>query len=161
MEQVALDHVLEGAGMVVIAGTAFQSQVFVEDDLDFFDVVAVPHRFQEAVGETQSEDVQHRGLAEEVVHPVDVVFRDQRGKYLVQFPGRFQPRAERLLQYQPGSRRKLVTAQEGTGFLADFRGKGEVDGNRPFQTRQQVGEPAVRRDVDLMVFRGCGHRVQY
>ena len=84
LQQVALDHVPQGAGAVVVAGAAFQGEVLVEDDLDLFDVLPVPHRLQERVGEAQAQDVQDGGLAQEVVHPVDVVLRDQRGQRLVQ-----------------------------------------------------------------------------
>ncbi len=75
-----------GAGAVVVAGAALEGEVLVEDDLDLFDVLPVPHRLQERVREAQAQDVQDGCLAEEVVHPVDVVLRDQRGQRLVQVP---------------------------------------------------------------------------
>ena len=87
LQQVALDHVAQGAGAVVVAGAALQGQVLVEDDLHLLDVFTVPDRLQEVVREAQAQDVQHRRLAQEMVHPVDVVLRDQRGQRLVQVAG--------------------------------------------------------------------------
>ena len=77
LQEVALDHVAEGAGAVVITGASLQREVLVKDNLDLCDVLAVPHRLQEGVGEAQPQDVQHRRLAQEMVHPVDVDLRDQ------------------------------------------------------------------------------------
>ena len=93
LQQVALDHVPQGAGAVVVAGAALQGEILVEDDLHLFDVLPVPDRLQEVVREAQAQDVQDRGLAQEMVHPVDVVLRDQRGQRLVEVAGRI-PRSE-------------------------------------------------------------------
>ncbi len=106
----ALDHVAQGAGAVVVAGAALQGEVLVEDDLDLFDVLAVPHRLQEGVGEAQAQDVQHRRLAQEMVHPVDVVLRDQGRQGPVQVAGGLFAGTERLLHDQPGPGRHLAGA---------------------------------------------------
>ena len=102
LQKVALDHVAEGAGAVVVAGAALQREVLVEDNLDLFDVLPVPHRLQEGVREAQAQDVQHRRLAQEVVHPVDVVLRDQRRQGFIEVPGGLLAGTERLLHDQPG-----------------------------------------------------------
>ena len=110
LQQVALDHVPQGAGAVVVAGAALQGEVLVEDDLHLFDVLPVPDRFQEGVREAQAQDVQHRRLAQEMVHPVDVVLRDQRRQGLVQVAGGLLAGAERLFHDQPGPGRHLLRA---------------------------------------------------
>ena len=127
----ALDHVPQGTGAVVVACPAFKCQVLVEDDLHLLDVVTVPDRLQEVVGEAQAQDVQNGGLAEEMVHPVDVVLRDQRGEGLVEFPGGLLAGAEGLLHDQPCPGGNLLRAEDLAGLLADLRGQREVDGHWP------------------------------
>ena len=77
LQQVALDHVPQRARAVVVACTALQGQILIEDDFHLGDVVAAPDRLQEVVGEPQAEDVQDGGLAQKMVHPVDVVLRNK------------------------------------------------------------------------------------
>ena len=159
MQEVALDHVPEGAGSVVVAGAAFQGQVLVKDDLHFFDVLAVPDGFQEPVGEAKAQDVQHRGFAQEMVHAVDVVFGDQCRQRLVQLMGGFLARAEGLLHDQAGPGRDLILVEYLAGLLADVRRQGEVDGDRALQPGQQLRQRPVRRDIELVVSGGCPRRL--
>ena len=66
------DHVAEGAGLLVEAGAARDGERLGDVDLDVVDVISVPDRLEEAVGEAQGEDVLDRLLAEEVVDAEDV-----------------------------------------------------------------------------------------
>ena len=93
VQEMALNHVAKGAGSVVVAGPALQCQVLVKDDLHLLNVVPVPYRLQEPVGETQPQDVQYRGFAQEMVHSVDVVLGDQCGEGLVELMRRFLARS--------------------------------------------------------------------
>jgi hypothetical protein len=67
-------HVLVGPGVLVEAGATVQGQRLGHVDLHVVDVVAVPDRLEQAVGEPEREDVLRRLLAEEVVDPEDLLF---------------------------------------------------------------------------------------
>ena len=66
-----LDQVLEGSGVVEVAGSALQRQGLVPDDLDAFYMVAVPERLEDAVGEAQTHYRGKRLPGEEVVDAED------------------------------------------------------------------------------------------
>jgi hypothetical protein len=73
-------HVLVGPGVLVEAGATVQGQHLGHVDLHVVDVVAVPDRLEQAVGEPERQDVLRRLLAEEVVDPEDLLL----GEGLVQ-----------------------------------------------------------------------------
>ena len=65
------------------------------------DVVAVPQRLEDAVGEAQGEDVLDGLLAEIVVDPVDLVLPEHRGELGAERPRGVEVVAERLLDHDP------------------------------------------------------------
>ena len=67
------DHVAEGAGGLVELAARADRQRLGDVDLHVVDVLAVPQRLEEAVGEPQREHVQRRLLAQEVVDAEDLV----------------------------------------------------------------------------------------
>ena len=77
-----LDHVADRAGLIVESAAALDAEVFRHGDLHALDVVAVPERLQERVGEAEDEHVVHRPLAEVVVDAEDAAL----GKGCVQDP---------------------------------------------------------------------------
>ena len=77
LEQVALQHVDQGAGVVVVAAAPLEAERLVVDDLDALDAAAVPHRLEELVGEAQPEDVQHHRHPEEVIDAEHLLLRHQ------------------------------------------------------------------------------------
>jgi hypothetical protein len=154
---VALDHVAQRARAVVVARTTLQGQVLIEDDFYLGNVVTAPDRLQEIVGEPQAKDVQDGGLAQEMVHPVDVVLRNKGQECPVELAGRLLAGAEGLLHDQTGPGGDLFRAQDFAGLLAHLRRQGEVDRNRPLEARQEFCERAVCGDVGLVVFRRLCH----
>src|SRR6266478_2612770 len=60
------------------------------------DMVAVPHRLEDAVGKAQYHYVLNRLLAEEMVHPIDLGFRQHTQDLSIQRAGRGEIAAERL-----------------------------------------------------------------
>jgi hypothetical protein len=64
---VVLEHVLERADSVVIAGPALQRERLLPDDVHLCDVRAVPYRFKGAIREPGAEDVLHRCHRQEVI----------------------------------------------------------------------------------------------
>ena len=69
-----LNHVADGAGLVVERAAALHAEILRHGDLNALDVLAVPERFQERVGEAEEDHVVHRPLAEVVVDAEDVIF---------------------------------------------------------------------------------------
>ena len=67
------DHVAIGTGALVEVGALSQPERLRDVDLDVGDVVSVPDRLEEAVGEAEGEDVLGGLLAQEVVDPEDLV----------------------------------------------------------------------------------------
>ena len=72
LEQVGDDHVAVRAGLLVEADALLQRQRLGHVDLHVVDVVAVPDRLEQTVGEAEGEDVLRRLLAEEVVDAEDL-----------------------------------------------------------------------------------------
>ena len=68
------DHVAEGACVLVEGRPVADGERLRDVDLDVLDVVPVPDRFEQPVGEAQGEDVLRRLLAEVVVDPEDLLF---------------------------------------------------------------------------------------
>ena len=102
LQQVGDDHVAVGAGALVEAGAVTDRERLGNVDLDELDVVAVPERLVEPVGEAQGEDVLDRLLAEEVVDPEDLRVVERPVEGVVELDGRVVVVAERLLEDHPG-----------------------------------------------------------
>ena len=79
LQQVRHDHVAKGARPLVEAAARADVQRLGHVDLHVVDVLAIPHRLEEAVGEPQGQHVERRFLAQEVVDPEDLVL----GEHLV------------------------------------------------------------------------------
>ena len=93
-----LHHVAQSAGSVIItAATAFHAEVFGAGDLDVADVLAVPERFEDGVGETQHHQVLRGFLAEIVVDPIGVPLFKRGVDDFVEMPGGGEIGAERFL----------------------------------------------------------------
>ena len=92
-----LDHVPERADRVVEGPAIVDAEVLGHRDLDRLDVLAVPDRLEERVGEAQVHDVLHRLLPEEVVDPEEPLLGEDRGEPVVQLARRAQVGAEGLL----------------------------------------------------------------
>ena len=80
LQQVVLDDVADDAGLVVELAAALHAEALGHGDLHVLDVVAVPDRLEERVGEAEIQDVLHRLLAEVVIDAEDGRF----GKDLVE-----------------------------------------------------------------------------
>ena len=100
-------------------------------DLDVADVVAVPDRLHQPVGEAQYEDVVHRLLAEEVVDAEDLRLVEDRVERLVELLGRGEVGAERLLGDDPpavgATGRQLRRAEQFDDRWGGDRWDGEME----------------------------------
>ena len=91
------DHVAIGAGRLVEVAALGQSEGLGHVDLDVVDVIAVPDRLEQSVGEAEGEDVLGRLLAEEMVDTEDLILIERLVQLLVERDGTGQIRAEGLL----------------------------------------------------------------
>src|SRR5215467_13651149 len=66
------DHVPQCAGFFIETAAALDTDGLGNRDLNVVDMVAVPQRLEDAVGETQHQDVLDRFLAEKVIDPIDL-----------------------------------------------------------------------------------------
>ena len=73
LHHVVLEHVAEHAGLFVVAGALLDAEGLGGDDPDVVDVVAVPQRLEDRVGQPEGEHVLHRLFGEVVVDPEDLV----------------------------------------------------------------------------------------
>ena len=67
LEEVALEHVAQDAGVFVVRGTVAYIEVFENGDLDVVDVVAIPQRLEDGVAEAEDDQVLDGVFAEVVV----------------------------------------------------------------------------------------------
>ena len=126
LQHVVLDHVLERAGSVVVAGPALERERLLPEDLDLLDVGAVPHRLQDPVREPQREQVLHGRHAEDVVDAEDRLLagRPQRlAQQPVERDRALEILAERLLEGDPAARRQPGARQARSTAAGNSAGR--------------------------------------
>ena len=96
-----LQHVLERADSVVVAGPALERERLLPHDLDLGDMVAVPDGLEDPVGEPPAQQVLDCGHGQEVVDTEDRPLRHEVGQQLVEVDRAVQVLAEWLLQDDP------------------------------------------------------------
>ena len=96
-----LDHVAGRADAVVVAGPATKADVLGHGDLHVVDVVGVPDRLEQLVGEAQRQDVLHGLLAEVVVDAEHRLLGEDVVDDLVELARALQVVRERLIDHHP------------------------------------------------------------
>src|SRR4030095_7006825 len=79
-----LNHVANGAGLVVESSPALDAEVFGHRDLDTLDVIAIPERLDKGVRETKDQQVVHRPLSQIVIDSKNVCLVEGTKQDLVQ-----------------------------------------------------------------------------
>ena len=92
-----LDHVANGAGLIVESAASLHAEFFRHGDLHAFDVVSIPERLHERVGEPENDHVVHRPLAKIVVNAKDCGLGEDCMQDAVELLGRGEVIAEGLL----------------------------------------------------------------
>src|SRR5262249_29957072 len=109
-------------------------------NLNVVDMVAVPERLEDAVGEAQHQDVLDRFFAEEMVDPIDLIF----GQYLeyprVESLRRCKIVAEGVFDDHPPPSVFRLPGEPGVAELLDHRAKEPVGGRK---IEQHVGGTAL------------------
>ena len=120
-----LHHVAQRARLLVIRPARLHADRLAHRDLYVVDVLAVPQRLEDAVGEAQDQDVLDGLLAEIVVDPVDLPLAEHPRDQPVQLLGALQVAAERLLDDDPretvGAPREPRFAQAGDDRRVEAR----------------------------------------
>jgi hypothetical protein len=111
LQQVVLDHVAQRADGVVERSAALDAEVLGHRDLHAGHALAVPQFGQRHVGEPQVLQLDDRFLAEEVIEAQDLALAQQPVQAGVQFAGRRQVVAERLLDRDPAVTQELCRAE--------------------------------------------------
>ena len=148
LQQMILEHVADDAGRVVVAGAAADVDFLGHGDLHVVDVVAIPDRLEDRVGEPQHEQVLNRFFAEVVIDAVDLLFAEDGVDDLVELAGRREIGAERLFDDHAALAAVFIgqagAAQLLDGGAVELRGGGEVVDARAvvrlFDVVQQLGE---------------------
>ena len=97
LKKMILDDVSQAAGGLVKRAARSHAEVFRQGDLDAGDVVAVPDRFKEGIGEAEVKDIHDRFLPQEVIDAKDRVFREHGPRHAIQRTSRSQVAPKRLL----------------------------------------------------------------
>ena len=118
LQGVVLDHVAHRPDRVVEAAAVVDPEVLGDRHLHVGDVLAVPDRLQDRVGEAQVGDVHHRLLAEVMVDPQDLLLVEHLAEFGVERARRFEVVAEGLLDHDVG-----VLGQPGVAEAVDHGGE--------------------------------------
>src|SRR6185312_17320586 len=101
LQQMVLHDVAQRPNRVIETTPGPYAEVLGHGDLHALDVVAVPQRLEDGVGEPEKQDAQGRFLAEEMVNAQDLPLVEEIAQFGVQGPGRRQVVAERLFHHHP------------------------------------------------------------
>src|SRR5271168_2005229 len=84
-----------------------------DGDLDMVDVITIPQRLENAIGEPKHQDVLNRLFPEIVVDPVDLALSEHAEDVAIEGLSRRQIDAERLFDYDPPPVPLLFTTEAG------------------------------------------------
>ena len=101
LQQVVLQHVADGAGLLVERAAVLDADRLGHRDLHVVDVAPVPERLEDAVAEAEDQQVPDRLLAEVVVDAVDLRLAEDLADLAVELLRRVEVVAERLLDDDP------------------------------------------------------------
>ena len=102
LEHMALEHIAQGAGLVVIAGAMLDAQRLGDGNLNVVDVIAVPERLENDVGEAEHQDVLDGLFAEVMVDAVNLGLLEAAADFVVQFNGAGEVPSKRFFDDQAG-----------------------------------------------------------
>ena len=155
LQHVVLHHVAQRAGLVVIAGTAFEPDRLGHGDLHMVDMRIVPKRLVKRVGKAQRHQVLDGLLAQIMVDAEDLAFLEHAADRVVEQLGRFQIAPDRLFDHDAGLFGDQTMSRD---LLCDFaeqsRRNGEVENadhivfaDHAFQLIEAFAGQGVGRDI--------------
>src|SRR5215467_3398655 len=163
-------HVPQCAGFFVKTTAALDAESLGGGDLNVVDMVAVPQRLEDAVGEAQHQNVLNRFFAEEVIDAIDLILGQDLEDLCVECCGGGEVMAERFfdddtspcvlrLPHEPGGAELLDDGTEepvGYGQIEQRVGRASLAAEL---LAQQFLEPAVGfslREVPLHIMHATG-----
>src|SRR5713101_5857877 len=108
LKEMVLDHVTNGSGLIVKSASPLHTELLSHGDLYALDVVAIPERLHQCVGEPEKYDVVDRLLAKIVVNAKNIGFGKSTMQDAIQLFCGSKVVAERLFDNDP---RALGTAR--------------------------------------------------
>jgi len=154
LEQVIGYHVTQGAGAVIERTTGLDADGFCCGDLHMVDVVVVPERFEQAVGEAADQNVLHRFFAQIMVDAVDLPLAHHLQQASVERLGAGQVGAEGLFHHHSAKAAGRLVKQTGLPealrhFGEEARRRGQVeDGVAVAGLFDALGNGLVSRRVE-------------
>ena len=140
-----LDHIAGDPDAIEVSGPTADADVFGHGDLDMVDVVVVPHRLEEFVGEPQRQHVLHSLLAKIVIDAEHRGGREDAGARSGSVPERWRDRGRTVSRSPPGSTDRAA-ARPGHASVADRRRSGTAPAGWIGRTRDCRRCRAPRRD---------------
>ena len=146
LEEVVDDHVAVRAGLLVEPGALADRQGLGDVDLHVRDVLTVPDRFEQPVGEPERQDVERGFLPEEVVDAEDLALVERGVEHVVERHRARQVGAERLLHDDARSFGEVRLAEQrddlgrGRGRDAQVVEAGCVTAERVLELGDDLGE---------------------
>ena len=135
-----LDDVARDAGAVEVVAALFHADRFRDRDLHMVNILTIPERLEDPVGEAQNEQVLNRFFAEVMVDAEDLALAEGGHRDAVQLLRRLQVMPERLLDDHPRERAAALRIADhllGAEQLRD-------DGKKLRRHRQVVNPPPAR-----------------
>ena len=83
LQHVVLDHVAQGAGIVIETHAPLKPDRFGDGNLDMFDNMRIPDRLEQDIGKAQGKQVLHRLLTQIMVDPEYPLFGEGGGDRVV------------------------------------------------------------------------------
>lgn len=135
LKEVVLNHVANRTHFVIEAPASFHTEALGHCDLDPVDVMPVPCRLEEGVGQTEHEQVEYLLLAQEVVDPEDGVLSEVLQQASVEPPRRVEVASEGLLDYNMRFRGKTGFGEKLHNRLEEARRHRQIE-EHPVVTTQ-------------------------
>src|SRR5215472_7089601 len=139
----------DDACLLVELAAALHAEALRHRDLDVLDVVAIPDRLEERVGEPEVEDVLHRLFAEVVVDAIDALLGEHAVQHAAELPRRSEVPPEGFLDDDAPVRGARSLPELGNDGGKHARGNGQVV-RRPLRAGQQGFEPGERGGVGVV-----------
>ena len=106
-------HIAQRTGRFIECAAMLDADGFRHGDLHVIDIVVVPQRFEESVGEAKRQDVLHGFFAEIVIDSVDLILVQTCANLAIERVRRFQIVTERLFDDH--------SSPMPVGFFGEFR----------------------------------------
>ncbi len=128
LQQVVLHHVAQSARAVVVGAASADAERLRHRDLDVIDVVGVPQRFEQNVGEAQRQQILHGFLAQIVIDAEDLPLGEYRAELVIDALRRGAVDADRLFHDDArGGRHQRVRGEFCRDHAEQIRCGGQVE----------------------------------